>query len=117
VTPGQPLGVSPIGLDPIPSLDRRQGRRDDRALYAQLAQLPVENIGRWTGLIAGTQLLNCTQLPYQLAKRFCPVGDYAKTPNLTIRFGYCHCDRIGMDIHAQKSYLVLHDPAPLRLWL
>src|SRR5215469_12739321 len=87
VTPRQSLGVSPVGLDPIPGLDRRQGRRDDRALYAQLAQLPIENIARWTSFITGTQLLHRTQLPNQLAYRFRPVGDDAKTPNLTVGFG------------------------------
>jgi hypothetical protein len=44
-----------------------------------------------------------------LAYRLDPVRNRAKTSHLSIRCGYGYGNRFGMDIHAQKSYLLFHN--------
>src|ERR1019366_8098566 len=71
--------------------------------------MPVEYIARRSSLIAGPQMLHRPQLLHQLAERFCSVGNRSQAAYFTIRLCYRHCNRLGMDIQAQKSYLFLHD--------
>ncbi len=76
-----------VRLHPVAGLGRNQRRRHDRALDSQLDQLPVENVARRSGLIAGTQPLHRAQLLNQLEDRLFPVGDRSQAANLPIRLG------------------------------
>src|ERR1035441_10333262 len=99
----------PIGLHPVPGLDRNQRRRHHVALDAQFAQLPVEYVTRRTGFIASPQMLHRPKLLDQLADRFRTVSNRSQAAYLAVRLGYSDRNRLGMDIQTQKSYLFLHD--------
>jgi hypothetical protein len=106
---GQMLGIAPVRLDPVAGFLRNQGRRNHRTIHTEFRQLPVENITRWAGLVAGPQLLRGAKFLDQLADRFRAVGNDSQAAHLAIRLGYRHRYRFGMDIKTQKSYLFLHD--------
>ena len=62
VTARQLLGIAPVGLHTVASLDRDQGRRDHLALHTWFRQLPIQDIASRPGFITGTQLLHRAKL-------------------------------------------------------
>jgi hypothetical protein len=82
---------------------RYQRRCYHCAVDTQLGQLPVQYESCWPRFVAGAQLLRRTKLPDELADRIFAVGNRPQAAYLPIRFRYGNCDRLSMDIHAQKS--------------
>jgi hypothetical protein len=95
--------------------DGHQRRRDDLARHLERRQLPIDHVPRGAGFIARAQLLDWSELLYQLANRLDSVGDHAQRPYLPIGFRRRHCNRFRVDIETDKSY-VAHDRL-LRMWL
>ena len=98
VTARQLLRIAAVCLDPVPGLGGDQARRYHFTDNSQLRELPVEHIPRRTRFIASLDLLDRAQFVNQLANRLQPVRYYPMGANLSARFGYCDCNRIGMDI-------------------
>src|SRR5271170_2316414 len=90
--------IAPIGLYSITSLNRYQRRRYNVAVDAQLRQLPVHDVTRWSGLITGSQLLCRAKLLDQLAYRLGAVRNRSQASHFTIRLCDRNGDRLGMDI-------------------
>ena len=94
----QLLGIAPIRLHPVASLDRHQRRRDHLAQDSQLGKLPVKYIPGWTSFVTGLQPLDRPQLLHQFANRFSAVGYRSQTAHLAIRLCNRYRYRFGMDI-------------------
>jgi hypothetical protein len=69
-----------------------------------------------TRFITEPQLLNGSQFPNQLTKRFFATRNDPERSHLPVLLGYCHCNRLGMDIQTNKFYSFL-STGSLRLWL
>jgi hypothetical protein len=81
--PGQGHRIAPIGLDPLARLLRDQRRRHDRAVVAELPNVPVQPVTRWTRLIAKMQLVVALrQLPGQALDPRRRTGDVAEEAHL-----------------------------------
>jgi len=104
VTPGELLGISAVGLDPIARLDRHEGGGDHVARGAQGDQLPVESVARWPRFVTEAQRRGGPQLPDQSADRVGGMGNHTQRADLPVPFGDGHGDRGGMDIEPDKSY-------------
>ena len=57
ITPGQLLGIPPVGLHPIPRLHRNQSRRDHHTADPRPGELPIQGVAVRPGLVAHLQLL------------------------------------------------------------
>jgi len=116
---GQLLGIPAIGLDPISSLRRDQRRSNDFAGDTELRQLPVQRITGDAGFVAGSNLLDRTQLVNHFSDGFETIGNGSQRMNFSVGLCYGNSDGFGVDIQTKKSYFT-HDQllsyAALRRW-
>jgi Reverse transcriptase (RNA-dependent DNA polymerase) len=86
-TARQLLSIPPIGLYPIPGLDRYQRRSHHLTLHPKLRQLPVKYVPRGARLVARLQLLGAAEFLHQPSNRLRPIRDRPKASDLATRFG------------------------------
>jgi hypothetical protein len=94
----QLLGIAPIGLHSIASLDGYQRGCHNFALDAQLRQLPVHDVARRSGFVTCSQLGCRTKLLDQLADGLSAVRNRSQAPHFTFWLRDRHGDRLSMDI-------------------
>src|SRR5689334_22639364 len=102
IAAGQPLRVSPIGLDLVTCLHRYQRRRDDLAPDTERGELPVQDVPGGPRFVTGRKVLRRTELLDELSYRFRPVRDDTQRPHFAAPFRYRDGDRLGVDIEPDE---------------
>lgn len=100
-----------IGLHSISGLNRNQSGGNNVATPTERSQQPIDDLSSGTGLVAGVQLLDGTELAYQSSDRFLAVGNRAQGSDFSVGFSNGNSNGFSVDIKTDKSY-VYHGPAP-----